>query len=251
MSDKKLQFTFGDFKSEPETSGLEDIQFGDFTESLIPIDLSTDKLVVKDDVVEPTKAPAIKVPKKVKAPSRAVQSNDLSNLFKSHGIPKEGNALVLDKSKDCTAISETTYEDIDTLIVEKPVEITQPRTDPTPMKRRSKHKQRGFSLADNLYLEVKDYFHWFVKGLSNPDRVPIVNAFREANIEPLKHPMVFNDKEVLDYFLDCVSGFFRDAKKNHGHRPNFIELNFTYVSANKESNRPKLILHKKGYVLER
>lgn len=232
--DNKL--TFGDFPNDSLTDTL--------------TDTPTDKLVVKDNVVKPTKAPSIKV-KKVKALSRAVQSKDLSKLFETHGIPKEGNALVLKKPKDHTAIYETTYEAIDTPAVEKPVEITQPRTDPTPIKRQSKHKERGFSLAEDLYLEVKDYFHWFVKGLSNPDRVPIVNVFREAKIEPLKYPMIFNDNEVLEYFLDCVSGFFTDSKKNHGHRPNFIELGFTYLSANGKRHRPKLIIHKKGYFIQR
>jgi len=253
MSDIELQFTFGDFKSEPKVSGSEDIQFEDFTESLILTDTPTTiKPVVKYDVVESTKASAIK------APQRVVRSNDLSNLFNKFSIPKQGNALVLEKPKDCTDISETTLEAIDTTLeaidtstIENPVEITQPRTVPTPIKRRSKHKQRAFSLADDLFLEVKDYFHWFIKGLSNPKRISIVNVLRELNIEPFKYPMVFNDNEVLEYFLDSVSGFFRDAKKNHGHRPNFIELDFTYVSVNKQSNRPKLILHNKGYVLER
>ena len=115
-----------------------------------------------------------------------------------------------------------------------------------------KHEERCIKQADKIIEKIKHYFVWYVSQNIDPKRQPsLKNVLKQIGIEPLKYPWIFCNSTIEDYFIDSVAAIFRDAKKKHGHRSTFVELDFTYFSAVKQNLRPKLLFHKKGSIPKR
>jgi len=188
------------------------ITFGDFPPTSTVSDISS-----CSTVEEQKKAPAAQVLKKVQSPQRVEQSKLSEN------------------SNSCASISDTTDKSA---------------AKNNNSSKISKSKRRALSVASDIFSDIRQFFHQHTREIKEHSVVPTTNVLRAANIEPLKYPYVFKDKEVLDHLLDEVYGLLEEAKRNHSHRPNFKEVCFTFVPPTEQNNRPKLFFHKKGMIIE-